>query len=189
MSGFMGIGGSAAKTDRKQELKGFGDLSNVFNFAMPTATNLSASGSGGLDSSMAYFKSIMSGNRSTMMAAQAPAINATLASGDAAKRQAATSGTARGGGTAGTNQQADEKTGATIDNALFAARPAAAKEVGQLGNAELSDALNALGIAGNTAGDITSLASSSRSTSNAITRQAIGDVASVAGAVLGGFGL
>src|SRR5277367_3174221 len=177
MGGFLGIGNSAAKTDRSQERQGFGDLSSVFNFGLPQATSAIGAGLG-------YNEKLLTGNRATMEQAEAPEINAIHAGADAQKRQLAASGTARGGGTAATSQQRDTGTEAQIDNALMQARPAAAGAEANIGS-------NALSTSAGAGTNLTSLASNSRATSNALNpgQQYLAQLAQMLGAAGGGSGV
>lgn len=70
-----------------------------------------------------------------MMQAEAPAINAANAGADASKRQLGTMGTARGGGVSASSQALDDRTRATVDNALFGVRSKAAEGLTQVGGA------------------------------------------------------
>jgi hypothetical protein len=166
MGGFLGIGGSAAKTDRKEQLTAYSDLHNVFSFALPAGESSFKAGQSQLGDAASYWKGILSGNRTAVNAATAPAANAARTSADAAKRQIATSGTARGGGTAGTNQQVNDKTRATIDDEIFGARGDAAKATAAIGGTELSVATNLLGLGEKSAGDLGQLAGDSRKESD-----------------------
>jgi hypothetical protein len=179
VSGFLGItgiGGSSLKTDRSNELKGFGDLGQVFNFGMGTAQ-------GALGGANNYWQKLLTGNRAQMEQAEAPEINAVQAGADASKRQLATVGTARGGGVGAGSQQLDTNTRAAIDNSLFAARPAAASAEAQIGE-------NTLGTAAGTAGTLTGLASQSRQVSNELNpgNQLLADITKLIGAAAGGHG-
>src|SRR5208337_55376 len=136
MSGFMGIGGSASKTDRKMQLQSSGGLSNLFNWAMPQAQQGVGAGMSDLSSAGGFFKSLMSGNRTALQQTVAPQVNAANATSDAQKRQQAASGTARGGGTAPANQTRDTDKLAAVQNALFGARSGAAGELAKVGGAE-----------------------------------------------------
>lgn len=140
MGGFLGIGGSSAKTDRNQTLSSYQDLNNLFNFGFGTGKSgiaqggaTTAAGVSDLDSAGGYFSKLASGNRPAMMSAIAPTANAIQSQGDASRRQQVATGTARGGGTAGANQQQKSDQMAQIDNALFAVQPAAAKEQAGIG--------------------------------------------------------
>lgn len=199
MGGFLGIGGCSAKTDRKAQLTGFGDLQNIFSWALPFAQSTSSTGLktvgegvdtlkgalGTLGGPLAYWKKLLSGNRAEVSGAVAPETNAVQAQADASKRSAGTFGTARTGGVAGANRTADTDTMAKIDNLLFGVRPQAAEGVSKIageegamgsaitsaGSAELSAALNALGIGTEAAGTLTGAAGKSRAESYAINRQ------------------
>lgn len=160
MGGFLGTGGSSAKTDRKTELQGFGDLSNVFNFGMDTSgaeqktgqdiTNkgldVTKSGLGDLSASGDYWKKLLSGDRTTMAQAVAPESNAVETQADAGRMDAARTGTARTGGTAGATQTAHDITMAKVDNLLFGARPTAAAQVADIGKAESGIGLGEAGV-------------------------------------------
>lgn len=188
MGGFLGIGGSARKTDRKFQIDAMGKMKNVFNYGIDmmkdskaTGDATTASGMEGLDKAGGYWNSILSGNRTAVNAAIAPETNAINAGADATKRQIATSGTARGGGVNSTNQQVNSNTRAATDNAIFSARPKAAigaADVGSkkaaVGLSELEQAMQALGISGKTATDLASISSESRKTSQAINQQVVG---------------
>lgn len=162
IGGFLGIGGSSAKTDRSTTLKGYGALENVFNFGIPAAKNLVSAGGDALSQAMGYYSSLLSGNRSALSAATAPEANATRAAADAAKRQLATSGTARGGGTAGVNQQVSSATEADINNAMFGARSEAAKSQGSLGLGTTNAGTSLLDTSEKSAADLTDAAIKSR---------------------------
>jgi hypothetical protein len=154
--------------------EGVGDLRNVFNFAMPTGQNLTKTATGttagGLDTArtgtniqtdpLNYYKTILSGNRTANLQQFAPETNALQQQDAAARRQQASLGTARGGGVAGQNEEAKTREMAAIDNGIFAQRPQAAQAVNQigqgvtstglseaqLGNQQLNEALNYLGL-------------------------------------------
>lgn len=182
-------------------LAGFGGLRDVFNFATPAGKEEFAAGNAttaqgleDLGTSGAYWKKLISGDRATMQQAVAPETNAVLGQADAAKREQASMGTARGGGTAGANQQVQDESMAKIDNLLFGARPQAAHEeaaIGgkeaDIGQSELSAALRALGIGEGAASDLTGHAITSRRDSFAINKatqdsikQVVSDLAAVA---------
>jgi uncharacterized protein (UPF0333 family) len=174
----LGIGGSSAKTDRSYQLDAMNKMKNVFNFALPQAEGQQAKGTASMDKAGDYWSKILSGNRSAVDAAVAPEANATRTAADASKRQLATSGTARGGGTAGTNQQIDDATRAKIDNSIFAARPEAAKETASIGKTELSDASSLLGLSSETATNLADISMKSRGQSQKINQEMVGKVTS-----------
>jgi hypothetical protein len=152
-------------------------LNNVFNFAMPTAQQ-------SLGASSNYFNKLLTGSRATMEQAEAPEINAVQAGSDAQKRQLAANTTARGGGVAATNQQRDTSTQAAVDNLLMQARPQAADAEAGIGESALSTSMG-------TGTNLTSLASNSRATSNALNpgQQYLAQIAQLMGAAGGGSGI
>lgn len=184
-----GLFGSSTKNSGQQNAA-IGNLNNVFNTGIGQNTALSTTGSAttnagvaGLGASQNYFQNLMSGNRSAIQQAQAPETNAVLSGADAARRQQAASGTARGGGTAAGNQQAGTNTAATLDNAIFSARPQAAAANAQVsgteanvGNTEMSQALQALGLAGETQSAAGTIATDARQEAQTATQNSIKDL-------------
>ncbi len=179
---FGALGGNARNTDRQQQLTGMGDLQNVFNFGMNQGKTGYQTGAGTeagaleqLGGPAAYYQKLLSGNRAAAMSAVAPTVNAVNAQTDAAARQNATSGTARGGGVNAANQQIDTSKQAAVENAITGAREGAAGgaakvagEEGQIGSTQLSAALNLLGLGERAAATSTELAGQSRLTSQAL---------------------
>src|ERR1700690_2759367 len=92
------FGGSAAKTDRKEQLQGYGDLNNLFNFGFSSGKASTGAASDLLGQAGGYYSKLLSGDRATTMQAVAPTVNAATAQTDATKRAISGSGTARGGG-------------------------------------------------------------------------------------------
>jgi hypothetical protein len=137
------IGGDSAKRDRSDYLNASTDLRNVYNFGLPAGKAAFTTGQQGyqagqsdLGTASGYLKSLTTGGPASTNAAIAPERAQVLSANDAAKRQLAASGTARGGGTAGVNQARDAATQGKIDEALFGLRPAAAGELAKVGSAE-----------------------------------------------------
>lgn len=186
MGGFLGIGHSSAKTDRGNQLAGQQNLSNVFNYALPTGTAQESQGSQDLSTSSNYWKSILSGNRANVTQAVAPETNAVRSASDASARQQAAEGTARGGGTNATNQQRQTTAQSKVDDAIFAARPKAAEEEQKVAGTELSNAQNLLGLGTQAEEFNTQLSETSRGQSYAINQDTIGKVTSAIDAVLTG---
>ena len=179
MGGFMGIGGSSAKTDRSVQLQSYGGLQNLFNWALPTAKSAVGAGTSALasagstaGSAASYFQKLMSGNRAALGAATAPEANAIQSGTDASRRQLATSGTARGGGVAGTAQTAKDAQLAKVQNLLFGAQTtgaegtlSAAKTQGSIGAAQAGIGENLAGTAATSEANLGQLAGNSRNTS------------------------
>lgn len=165
LAGILGMGKGSAKTDRQNTLAGYGGLRDIFNFATPTGKAEFGAGQEDLGKASDYWTKLLSGDRATMEQAVAPETNAVLSQADAAKREQASMGTSRGGGTAGANQRIQDESMAKVDNLLFGARPAAAKAEESIGGTELSAAMRALGLSETAASDLTALSSKSRQTS------------------------
>ena len=181
---FNNVGGSSAKRDRSDYLNANQRLSNVFNNAFGFGQTMenagrTAIGQGQQDlgTSGNYFRQLMA-NRGTAMRALAPQINAANEQGDAQRRQEAALGTARGGGTAGFNQDAAARRTAQINNMLFGAQTGAAGELGNIGRTEAGVGLGETGqglgaesLASNTAAEQGGLALKSREASEQIHQQ------------------
>ena len=197
---FGHLGGSSAKRDRSDYILGQERMGNVFNTTMNQGGQLynagrTATGQGlqDLGTSGNFFRRLTSGNRAAGLEAMAPQVNALEQQGDAMRRQEAAMGTARGGGTAGVNQQADTNRLATIDNMLFGAQTGAAGELANIGRTEAGiglgetgQGLSAENLAGNTATNAAELALESRPLSDEMHRQAVGDYAQAFGSIAGG---
>ena len=184
------IGGSSAKTDRSNQLQSYTNLKNIFNWALPFAKSTAASGQrevsageGDLGTAAGYLKSLVQGGRASTNAAIAPEVTAVEAARDAAKRSAEASGTARGGGMAAVNQERDAQAQAAIDQAMFGVRPAAARELAQVGQAEgglglgeTKTGLESAQIGERSAADLGELAHYNRAQSEKIHRDAVDSI-------------
>ncbi len=141
MSGFLGIGQSGGqKSDRNMFLNSTNQLNNVFNYAMPqsqgmqkTGAGTTASGVNALGSASGYWQKLLSGSRPALEASVAPERNMIESTGDAARRQQETMGTARGGGTAGANQTQQDTINAQVDQAILGQRAGAATQEAAVG--------------------------------------------------------
>jgi hypothetical protein len=165
------FGGSAAKTDRKYQLSGFGDLSNLFNFGFSSGTSETNQSQGLLGQAGSYYSSLLGGNRAATLGAVAPTVASANAQTDAAKRGIATSGTARGGGSNATTLSLDDQKRASIDNAVNDAKSKAAGGATAVGGTMASQAGNLLGMGDSAATSLTSLAGGSRAESNTLHQQ------------------
>lgn len=202
MGGFLGIGGSSAKTDRGVELGGFQDLKDAFGFGMDqakagaaTGTATTNAGVNSLSDSLSYWKKLVDGSRASMMQAIAPETTVVQAQADAAKRNIAASGTARGGGTAGAVQQVNDATQSKVDEALFGVRPEAAQQeasvggkIADIGTRETGLANQAFGIGTTAAESLTGNARMSRTDSYAINKQTQQDIVNAIQGALAGMG-
>ena len=183
MGGYLGIGGSSAKTDRGTQLGAQGGLWNVFNYGLPTgqaqqAAGTSTLGTAGstLGQAQSYFSSLLKPGRTTAASLSAPATNAALAQNDASRGAAAELGTGRTGGTAAINRESGASTQKSIDDIINSTLQQGRQQGGaglaqiggeqtQLGEAQLSNALQLLGLSSNAVNAIMSNATDSRKTS------------------------
>lgn len=200
MSDF-GIGGSSAKTDRGNTLTGYKDLSSIFDFGTKTAgadtgtgTATTATGTNALGTALSYFRNLLSGGRTTALQAIAPYTDAARSQADAQRREIAAAGTSRGGGTAGVEQQVQDKTNAAANDALLQARSGAAGGVATIGNdlartglGEQGLGLEAENTASRAAGDLTDESRRSRTDSYDINHKAQQTVANTVESILSAF--
>ena len=188
MSGLLGLfGGNSAKRDRSEQLDAYTDLRNVFNFSMPQAQAQTAAGASDTGAASGYWKKLLSGDRPTAMQAIAPEAAAATSANDASKRQLATSGTARGGGVAGVNQQRDQDVMGKVDQLLFGARGGAASGEAALGTTESKTGLEAAEIGSQAMQASGKLASANRSQSQQIHNDAFSSAVSGVGDILSMF--
>lgn len=181
MGGFLGIGGSGSSTDRKQQLAGYGDLSNIFNTGLNTGKSDLNQGQSDLGQSAGYNAKLLSGDRSTIMSALSPEISSITGQGDAARRQQAAMGTARGGGTNAGNQQQQQKEQGAISSAVGGVQPQAAQSLAGIGGTEAGLGNSLLGLSNNAAGNLTNDAIESYKTTsaqNGAAGAALGQIAS-----------
>lgn len=148
MSGFMGFGQSGGESSANK------GLNNIFNYSLPESQQTQATGQNELGGAADYFRKLLTAGRQETAQSSAPATNAVLSSADARKRQEATTGTGRTGGTAELNHERGAGTDATIDNIinqnLVGGRMEGAKGLQTVGSTELADAAQLLGIGSGT---------------------------------------
>jgi hypothetical protein len=148
MSGFMGFGQSGG------EKSATSNLNNVFGYGLDTSKASQKSGSGALGDAASYFKSLLTAGRKQTAQNSAPAVNAQLAQTDAARKQEATTGTGRSGGTVEANREASTTSMKSIDDIInknmIQGREAGAAGLESIGGTELQNALQALGISSGT---------------------------------------
>src|SRR5262245_19454526 len=116
MGGFMGLGNSSEKTDRGRQLAGFqaewenlANNRNVGGQQLAFGNQNTGAGAQNIGDAAQYWRNIL-GSRQSAAAAVAPQTQQIAAQADAMRQAQAQLGTARGGGTAGTNQQIADKT-------------------------------------------------------------------------------
>lgn len=148
-SGFKGAPGD----EKKQETDTWHNLSNLFGSTYTHSEELGKKGIADQADAAGFFKGVLSGDRTKM----APGTNAAVDSGDAAKREQGQMGTARGGGTAGNNQQIEAHTRQLISSLLGEAQTGAAGGLAAIGGQDIGAMMSALGIASGTETNLSGL--------------------------------
>jgi len=161
LNNVFGIGGgSAAQREGAMVDQGESQLGGMAGFAFPFAQTATQAGTattkqglGTLGQAQNYWQNILSGYRPAQMAAIAPEIASIDQGAAAARSKQGAYGTARGGGTAAANANADTSRMTQINQALFGTRPVAAQEMKQIGSTQanigqnqISEGLRALGL-------------------------------------------
>jgi hypothetical protein len=172
---FGNVGGSSAKRDRSEQLDSYTDLANVFNFGMGQAKSNATAGANDTGAASSFFKNVL-GNRTAATQAAAPEIAGAASANDASKRQLATSGTARGGGTAGFNQTRNEDMMGKIDQMLFGARTGAAGEEAKIGAGETTAGIEDTFAADKSASQLGEMATKSRDLSSKLHQNAVDNI-------------
>jgi hypothetical protein len=161
MGGLFGIGGSAAKTDRKQQLQSWGELQGLFGTANKAGKQELSTGIGDVNKAKDYWGAIMSGDPTAMSKALAPQISAIQGqSGQAVRGLQQFSG--RSGGTSGAVEATNAEAASAVQNLFDLLGPMAAQEFQQLAQGEVSTGENLLGIAGSSAAEVGAQASGAR---------------------------
>jgi hypothetical protein len=162
-------------------LNSYQNLNSLFNFGINSAKSSSAAGNANQDQAAGYFAKLASGNRPAMMQAIAPETTAINQTGDAQRRNQNASGTARGGGVAGANQQAETDRMTQVNNALFGVQPAAAKEQADIGGRQVGQALESQNLSTAAAENNLFGSIKSRPDSQKINQDTVGSIASFVG--------
>lgn len=197
MSGLMGPGGQS-NADRKRAEGGWqAEWENLMEGRkthgtfMPQAQAGFGAGTGTMGAGADYLKQIL-GSRTDAAGAMAPESNALAQQADALRQAQAQLGTARGGGVAGANQQAQQALQNQYANQLFAARQGAAPVAVQAGQAQASvaaqqmmGALQAMGMSNELATHIVNSSMKSREAEAAQHRQTMAGWMGLAGNLLG----
>lgn len=149
-----------------QQNQSWGNLNQLFDIAtsrsaplQQTGTDLQTKGVGELDEGAKYWHDLLTGDRTKVAAAAAPVANAATNASDATKREEATMGTGRTGGTLAHNAEENDKVRQQVDTSIAGVAPAAATNLGATGStiagfgtSDIAAALSALGIGSGAAG-------------------------------------
>ena len=178
MSGILG--GGSAKTDRGNQLAATQADWNIFGYGLPTGEAMQTAGTNTLQSSLStltapenYYKSLLTAGRTDTASRAAPAIQAQTAQEDARRREQASTGTNRSGGAAAVNAEAGVASEGNIDNIINSTLQTGRTEGAQgltkiagakaaIGNIQLTNALQQLGLSSNAVNNILSNATESR---------------------------
>lgn len=171
----MGLFTGADKYEKQQQANSWNNLSNIASSSLSSAKGLEATGKENTGVATDFFRGVAKGDRTAM----APAINAVTESADAAKREQAQMGTARGGGASSYNQQVEQKTREVIANLMGQSQAGAATELANIGGNETQSMLSALGISSGTESNLSSALHQDISEKNA-------SAAKMWGALIGG---
>ena len=163
MAGLFGIGGSAAKTDRSQQLQSWGDLNQLFNQQSQFGFGQEQAGAQGLGASSNYFSALMSGDPAKMSAALAPQISTIQGQ---ASQNINTLGqfTGRSGGTASAQVAAETEAGTAVQNLFDLLGPEAATELAAISGTQESLGQAAVGLGESAASTAGAQASNARQT-------------------------
>jgi hypothetical protein len=183
MGGFLGIGGSSANTDRATQLSAQQGGWNIFSHGLGISDAASSAGTAdtaaartSLGTADQYWKGLLTAGRTETAQNAAPAINAIEAQSDATRSAAGNFGTGRTGGTAAINREAGTTTSSKIDDIinqnLVTGKTAGAQGLtadaglrAQMGQSEMAQALQAMGLSQEAVASIMKNAADSRATS------------------------
>jgi hypothetical protein len=151
--GFFSLFAGAPKDERNQQKDTWSSLGNISKTATGNASDLTGRGKEATGTASNLFTSIAKGDRTAL----APAVNAAVEGADAAKREQAQVGTARGGGASSGNQQIEDHTRQLVSSLLGEAQVGAADKLAAIGSGETNQAMTALGIGSETESNLSSL--------------------------------
>ncbi len=143
----------APKGEKKQESDTWQNLSNLFGTAYTEGSDLINKGQERQNDASGFFKGVLKGDRTAV----APAANAAVNAGDAAKREQSQMGTARGGGANAQNQTLEQHTQALISSLLGQAQEGAAEGLASMGGQNVGAGIGGLGVASGTESNLSSL--------------------------------
>ena|SRR5215475_1255661 len=124
-----------------------------------------------------FYRTLLGGSRQAITQQASPAANMARDAADAAKREMASRGTARTGGTAAQNQQVEDEVRRQMDTLIGQQQAQAAQGLKSVSDSELNTMMNSLGIGAST---VQSDINSRRAASAAMWSALIGGAADVA---------
>ncbi len=148
------MGGGAPKQEQAMQQQSWSNLNDIFGLSKANAEQFGKVAQTDMDKVKSYFTSLLGPNKRATMEYAAPAINTLVDATDAAKREQAQKGTARGGGGLAYSQGAESQTRGQIASLLGGTKTTlegrsdqAAGTLGNIGESEIQAMLNSLGIA------------------------------------------
>jgi hypothetical protein len=144
--GLFGAFKGAPKDEKKKESDTWQNLNNLFGSTYGHSEQIGQKGIADQADAAGFFKGVLRGDRTAI----APGTNAAINAGDAAKREQAQMGTARGGGAVGANQQIEAHTRQLLSSLLGEQQTAAAGALATIGNEEMGHMGNLLNTASGT---------------------------------------
>lgn len=189
MGGFLGIGGSSAKTDRATQLAAQQGEWNIFNYGLTTGQKGQQTGQNELSQALStlgpaqsYFQSLLSPSRQQVAQRSAPSIAAVEGQAQAQRGAAFEFGSSRVGGTAASQNAAEANTQSSIDQIINQNLVQGQQEGAQgleqvssiqssIAGQELSNSLSLLGLSQESINAIMSNATNSRAESAQLNSQ------------------
>ena len=165
-------GGNSANTDRKESLKDYSMLENVYSSLKGQGAGLVRAGASDTGAASKYYSSILSGNPAAVMEAAAPEINTINKQTDAQKKDIANFGN-RTGGTNQITQAMDTTKRGQVADVISSKRGEAAGAEARIGAGETGAGIGATEGAGSVATSLGELASRNRQISQQIHDQAV----------------
>lgn len=141
MSAFKG----APKEEKNQEKQTWSNLMGLGETARQEAGTLGAEGKEAKGDAVNYFQRLLKGDRTAI----APGVNAATATSDAQKREQATMGTSRGGGTNAANQTRENDLRGQAMSLFGNQQQGAAGNLASIGQNDIGQMISSLGLSGN----------------------------------------
>lgn len=161
MAGLFGIGGSAAKTDRNNQLASWGSLSSLTNQNQTIGGQNVAAGEGNVGTGTSFFQSLLSNKPGAVAQAVQPQVSALTGQAQQQRQQQAEFGNRAGGTNAG-QQATTAQTSGEISTLINSLIPGAATQLTQTGLQQENLGLSALSNATTAAGTLGSLTGNAR---------------------------
>jgi hypothetical protein len=161
MAELFGIGGSAAKTDRKYQLQSWGELNDMFGAEKKRGLSTLDTGLADTGKAKDYWSALMSGDPTKMSAVLAPQIS-TIKKQSGQQIAGLNQFSGRSGGTAAAVQQANTEALSSIQNLFDMLGPTAAEEFTKLAGFETETGRGLLEDASASAAEVGQQAGASR---------------------------